>query len=104
MIHAINKGKTSIELKEDTRTSMILGSLLHLPTTVFWQILRRACKDEQILPRICRKIDSIEFWPEWSTRGEYNNMITDFQLRDFSNLFYEKSKVQLFQNNDNAKE
>lgn len=33
-----------------------------------------------------------------------NQSSTDFQLRDFSNLFYEKSKVQLFQNNDNAKE
>ncbi|MBP7984418.1 MAG: hypothetical protein KAZ28_02120 [Bacteroidaceae bacterium] len=77
MIHAINKGKTSIELKEDTKTSMILGSLLHLPTTIFWQILRRACKDEQILPRICGKINSIEFWPEWSIQGEYNNKITN---------------------------
>lgn len=77
MIHAINKGKTSIELKEDTRTSMILGSLLHLPTTVFWQILRRACKDDDILPCICGKISSIDFWPEWSVQGEYNDKITN---------------------------
>lgn len=80
MINAINHGKTSIEVKEDTKTSMIVGTLLHLPTILLWEIIRRACRDgDSILPKECGHIRFVDFWPEWSVEGPYQEKITNEQ-------------------------
>ena len=48
MLHVFDKHKISREIRsqiwnlEDVKTSSIIGNLLHLPTSIFWYILRNA--------------------------------------------------------------
>lgn len=77
MLHAFNKHKISHEIRkqiwniEDIKTSSIIGNLLHLPTAVFWNIIRNASdKNDALgkkLPTLSSDEDIIdyEFWPYW---------------------------------------
>lgn len=59
-------------VKEDTKTSSVIGNLLHLPAALFWEILRNSCVDNHHLPIICGEITSVDFWPSWSAQGTEN--------------------------------
>lgn len=68
------KGDTSID-KEDTRTSTIIGTLLHLPDAIMWSILRNACNDNGELPVEDEyiKLEDYKFWPHWSAYNTENS-------------------------------
>ena len=84
MLHAIQKNKMGhsiassdvhwsalFKASEDSLTSTIFGSLLHLPTDLFWQVLKRACYGSD-LEGVDENIESIEFWPHWNAKDSTN--------------------------------
>lgn len=70
MINAVKHRKINIDICEDSLTSSILGTMLHLPTCLFWQILRQACYEKENLPFHSGEIDKVEFWPNWNADGD----------------------------------
>ena len=78
MLQAFDKHKISHEIRnriwnlEDVKTSSIIGNLLHLPTSIFWQILLNASDENDaegiMLPALSAGEDIIdfEFWPYWT--------------------------------------
>lgn len=49
---------------EDSLTSSVFGELLHLSTSTFWGILRRATYGDT-LPTVVGELLSYSFWPRW---------------------------------------
>lgn len=90
MLHAFDKHKIPHEIRnkiwnrEDVKTSSIIGSLLHLPTSVFWEILRNASEKKDAkgntLPLLSYEEDIVdyEFWPCWRL---YNKVEPDVFIR-----------------------
>ena len=70
MINAIKHRKINIEICEDSLTSSILGTMLHLPTCLFWQIFRQACYEKDNLPYHSGEIINLDFWPSWSAERD----------------------------------
>ena len=78
MLQAFDKHKISHEIRnqiwnlEDVKTSSIIGNLLHLPTSIFWQILLNASDENDaegnMLPALSAGEDILdfEFWPYWT--------------------------------------
>jgi hypothetical protein len=64
MISALQHGKISIDLKEDTLTSSVFESLLALPNNLFWEILKNSCRTGK-LPDYINYVEA-EFWPTWN--------------------------------------
>jgi hypothetical protein len=56
---------------EDSLTSTVFGTLLYLPTDLFWHTLKNACYGDH-LADIDENIISIEFWPHWSGKDTTN--------------------------------
>lgn len=82
MLHAFDKHKISREIRsqiwnlEDVKTSSIIGNLLHLPTSIFWYILRNASNVNNangnklpVLPDDEEFVD-FEFWPYWTLQDK----------------------------------
>lgn len=77
MLQAFDKHKISHEIRnqlwnlEDVKTSSVIGNLLHLPTCIFWNILRNASDPTDAtgnkLPGMSddEEIVDYEFWPYW---------------------------------------
>lgn len=57
---------------EDTITSTIIGTLLHLPDQLLWKILREACHTGSVLPKNPGELRAYEFWPKWDAYGTLN--------------------------------
>src|SRR5712671_1413367 len=57
---------------EDSLTAAVFSHLLHLPSEVFWQILRNACHTTA-LPQYAGEPRSVEFWPKWNADGTHNS-------------------------------
>lgn len=82
MLQAFDKHKISHEIRskiwnmEDVKTSSIIGNLLHLPTNIFWDILRDASDPNDAigkkLPALSNDEDIIdyEFWPYWTLQDK----------------------------------
>lgn len=60
-----------INVCEDSLTAAIFTHLLHLPSEVFWQILRNACHTTS-LPEDAGEPRSVEFWPKWNPNKTKN--------------------------------
>jgi len=72
MIHSL-KHKNNLDFtNEDPITSTIIGTLLHLPDPLLWEILREACYANSILPKDPGALRSYEFWPKWDPTGTQN--------------------------------
>jgi hypothetical protein len=67
---------------EDSLTAAVFTHLLHLPTEVFWQILRNACYTTS-LPENSGEPKCVEFWPPWNPEGteNMNRVIPDLFIR-----------------------
>ncbi|AJH14535.1 hypothetical protein [Myroides profundi] len=65
MIHALDRKKTNLQSNycEDTQVASTIGILKNLPAELFWQILRKSCKENFALPSSSGEILNIEFWP-----------------------------------------
>jgi len=70
MIYAWLHGKQNI--KEDRLSSSIFGLLSYFPTELFWEIIIESCNTNNILPKYCGQIQSIQFWPHWNSVGTNN--------------------------------
>src|ERR1035438_1525802 len=75
-----------INIREDSLTASVFTHLLHLPTEVFWRILRNACYTSR-LPEYPGEPISVEFLPNWDSKGTDNThcVIPDLFMR-FANL------------------
>lgn len=69
MIHSTHRNKSTYE---DPKTSTILGTLLHLPAHLFWEIIRTACYEGKLLPQFAGEIIDYAFWPHWDSNGSRN--------------------------------
>lgn len=67
---------------EDSLTAAVFTHLLHLPSEVFWQILRNASYTTS-LPEVAGEPQSVEFWPPWNPEGtgNSNRVIPDLFIR-----------------------
>lgn len=75
MIQALQHHKTNIRFIEDERTSMIIGTLLHLPTAFTLEIIFNAIGDKPSILKNKTKehLQKMpEFWPHWSAKGTSN--------------------------------
>jgi hypothetical protein len=65
---------------EDSQTAAIFTHLLHLPTEVFWKILRNACDG---LPEYPGELLNVEPWPNWDAAGTRNThrVVPDLFMR-----------------------
>lgn len=83
---------------EDSLTSTIIGTLLHLGDKDFWEILYNSCSDNEKLPKTVGALKSYKFWPRWYKENSTNKYkepdvflgFTDFNIiieakRDDSN-------------------
>jgi|688.fasta_scaffold195737_3 hypothetical protein len=57
---------------EDSLTAAVFTHLLHLPSEVFWRILRQACYSPD-LPQAAGEPLKLEWWPKWDPKGTGNN-------------------------------
>ena len=79
MIQALLHHKSSIRLIEDEKTSMIIGTLLHLPTPLMLEIISGAVEDKEkklstLKDKAKEHLQEIpEFWPHWSAKGTSND-------------------------------
>ncbi len=62
--------KLRVVTNEDTKTSSVIGEMLHLPADLFWTLLRRATAFHEPLPESAGEIRFFEFWPQWSAEGK----------------------------------
>lgn len=67
---------------EDSLTAVVFTHLLHLPTELFWQILRNACYSDQ-LPKIAGEPTQVDPWPIWDATGSdnINRVVPDLFMR-----------------------
>lgn len=72
MIQSLCYKHTSDIGMEDTRTSAIIGTLLHLPDDLLWNILRSSCSFSENLPEYLGNLLSYDFWPNWDPTGTEN--------------------------------
>lgn len=97
MLHSILQHKVGINLpsgvgwqevfneSEDSLTSSVFGSLLHLPAATLWSIVRRAAYNENaILPNVVGELLSYNFWPRWhfGERDVEPDVFLEFELLD----------------------
>lgn len=54
--------------RENSLTASIFSHLLHLPSEVFWKILRNACCHPHSLPESPGEVE-LEAWPHWNPSG-----------------------------------
>ena len=68
--------------REDSLTAAVFSHLLHLPSEVFWRILRNACYTDH-LPEYAGEPKSVEPWPNWDPEGtdNSNRVIPDLFIR-----------------------
>lgn len=69
MLHSTYHHK---DTNEDSKTSAVFENLMLLPDNVFWNLLRRACFDNDTMPRNSGVLLSYEFWPHWDSTGTNN--------------------------------
>ena len=73
--------------REDSLTAAVFSHLLHLPSEVFWSILRAACPSAR-LPDDPGEPLSVHPWPNWSAAGTTNecrvipDLVIEFQAFD----------------------
>lgn len=85
----INKNNVDISL-EDTRTSTIIGNLLHLPDKLIWQILRDSCYGgRENLPSDAGLLKEYQFWPKWEPANTYNSTYVEPDVV----LFFEDADI-----------
>ncbi len=67
---------------EDSLTASVFSHLLHLPSEVFWRILRNACYTDS-LPEFAGEPEMVEPWPNWNPEGtgNTNRVVPDLFLR-----------------------
>ncbi|GHV73430.1 hypothetical protein AGMMS49940_07320 [Spirochaetia bacterium] len=74
MISALQYGKISTQIIEDSLTSSVFDHLLLFPDELFYKIIKESCYNNS-LPEIIGDIDYYEFWPHWdatnTTRTSY---------------------------------
>jgi hypothetical protein len=68
--------------REDSLTAAVFSHLLHLPSEVFWDILRRSCGSRD-LPGNPGGPLQVDPWPKWSAKGTTNqrSVSPDFFIR-----------------------
>lgn len=71
---------------EDSLTSTIFGSLLHLPANLFWQVLKGAAYTNE-LNQVDENLETIEFWPHWNAEKSENKNFVEpdvfFRTKNF---------------------
>lgn len=72
MIHSLMHKNDLDITHEDTITSTIIGTLLHLPDQLLWKLLSEACHASSVLPEDPGELESYEFWPKWNPEGTNN--------------------------------
>lgn len=79
MIQALLHHKSHIGLLEDEKTSMIIGTLPHLPIPLMLEIISGAVEDKEkklstLKDKTKEHLQEIpEFWPHWSAKGTPND-------------------------------
>jgi hypothetical protein len=87
MIHSLLHSKVLDINNEDTITSTIIGTLLHLPDQLLWKMLREACYTSSVLPKDPGELRTYESWPKWAALGTDNsNYVEPDVFLRFSNV------------------
>lgn len=69
MIYSTQHNKNT---NEDPKTSVVFENLMLLPDYVFWDILKTAASNKEILPEDAGLMsDDFAFWPKWNPNAEY---------------------------------
>ena len=58
---------------EDSLTAAVFTHLLHLPSEIFWQILKRACHTDSLPQYAGEPSCKVEFWPKWNAEHTRNS-------------------------------
>jgi hypothetical protein len=61
-----------IDHKEDSLTAAVFTHLLHLPSEVFWRILRDACYTDTLPVNAGEPRSDVDYWPKWNPAGTGN--------------------------------
>jgi hypothetical protein len=82
MISALQRGKYSVDRKEDVLTSSFFDCLFLLPDAMIWDIIRNSCYDKEILPETAGNLlrDETDFWPSWNPKGTNNTLRVELDL------------------------
>jgi hypothetical protein len=72
-----------INHKEDSLTAAVFTHLLHLPSEIFWRLLRNACYTHSLPEFSGDPLQVVEFWPNWSPEGTSNahRVVPDLFIR-----------------------
>lgn len=70
MIYSTKHNKNT---NEDPKTSVVFENLMLLPDNVFWDILKAAAENKNILPEEAGLMaDNFFFWPKWDPDSKYD--------------------------------
>lgn len=80
---------------EDSLTASVVPHLLHLPTELFWQILRNACYDRDQFPECPGELLQVDYWPKWDPTDTTNNTYVEpdvfMRFREFDLIIEAKN-------------
>ena len=72
MISYYYKYKRSANTCEDLLTSITFDGLKHLPTEIFWKILKLSLIHDK-LPHVSGELENISYWESWDAKGTSNS-------------------------------
>lgn len=72
MIHSLMHKNDLDITHEDTITSTIFGTLLHLPDSLLWKMIWKSCYTKSVQPKDPGKLEDYKFWPKWNPEGTEN--------------------------------
>ena len=97
------KGRSNLQICEDSLTSSVFDSLKHLPTEIFYSILKNALYQDK-LPKFSGELVSIIFWDKWDAKDTSNSNFVEpdllLEFEDFD-IIIEAKRYDDFQQSQN---
>ncbi len=88
---------------EDPKTSVVFENLMLLPDNIFWNILRTATENKNILPETVGLMDGgFEFWPKWNSKSKYDTGNSNYVEPDVFFRFEEIDVIVEAKYSDNS--
>ena len=101
--YLIKKGRTNLQICEDSLTSSVFDGLKYLPTEIFYSILKKALYHDK-LPNISGELVNIFFWDKWNAKDTSNSNFVEpdllLQFEDFD-VIIEAKRYDDFQQSKN---
>lgn len=73
------KGRSNLQICEDSLTASVFDGLKYLPTEIFYSILKKSLYQDK-LPKISGELLNIIFWDKWNAKNTSNSNFVEPDL------------------------